>query len=127
MKGNTMASEQLTIKINGKDTPAPAGALLLHVLRDVGVDVPTLCHDERLTPYGGCRLCVVARRDGRGGLVPSCSTPVQRGMEIETDTPEVEPVRVPAGAHGDVALRSAVGVVGAGVNQQFELSVREFD
>ena len=82
MKGNTMASEQLTIKINGKDTPAPAGALLLHVLRDVGVDVPTLCHDERLTPYGGCRLCVVARRDGRGGLVPSCSTPVQRGMEM---------------------------------------------
>jgi len=84
-----MASEQLTIKVNGEDTPARPGALLLHVLRDAGVDVPTLCHDERLTPYGGCRLCVVARRDGRGGLVPSCSTPVQRGMEIETDTPEV--------------------------------------
>lgn len=84
-----MASEQLTIKINGKDTPATAGTLLLHVLRDAGVDVPTLCHDERLTPYGGCRLCVVARCDGRGGLVPSCSTPVQRGMEIETDTAEV--------------------------------------
>jgi predicted molibdopterin-dependent oxidoreductase YjgC len=89
MKGKTMASETLTIKINGKEIEAPTGRLLLHVLRDAGVDVPTLCHDERLTPYGGCRLCVVARRDGRGGLVPSCSTPVQRGMEIETDTPEV--------------------------------------
>jgi len=84
-----MASEQLTIMVNGKETPATAGTLLLHVLRDAGVVVPTLCHDERLTPYGGCRLCVVARRDGRGGLVPSCSTPVQRGMEIETDAPEV--------------------------------------
>jgi predicted molibdopterin-dependent oxidoreductase YjgC len=89
MKGKTMAGEQLTITVNGKQTPAPAGALLLHVLRDMGVVVPTLCHDERLTPYGGCRLCVVARRDGRGGLVPACSTPVQRGMEIETDSPEV--------------------------------------
>ena len=89
MKGKRMASEQLTITINGKETQAPVGALLLHVLRDAGVVVPTLCHDERLTPYGGCRLCVVARCDGRDGLVPSCSTPVQRGMVIETDTPEV--------------------------------------
>jgi len=84
-----MAREQLTITVNGKEAQAPAGALLLHVLRDLGVVVPTLCHDERLTPYGGCRLCVVARRDGRGGLVAACSATVQRGMEIETDTPEV--------------------------------------
>jgi formate dehydrogenase alpha subunit len=84
-----MAVEQLTITVNGKETRAPAGALLLHVLREMGIVVPTLCHDERLTPYGGCRLCLVVRRDGRGGLVPACSTPVQRGMEIETDAPEV--------------------------------------
>jgi NADH dehydrogenase/NADH:ubiquinone oxidoreductase subunit G len=84
-----VAHEQLTITVNGKETVVPAGRMLLRVLTDLGIVVPTLCDDERLTPYGGCRLCVVARRDGRGGLVPACSTPVQRGMEIETDVPEV--------------------------------------
>jgi predicted molibdopterin-dependent oxidoreductase YjgC len=84
-----MASQRLTITVNGRETEVPAGALLLHALEDIGIQVPTLCHDERLTPYGGCRICVVARRDGRGGLVPACSTPVQRGMVIETDTPEI--------------------------------------
>jgi formate dehydrogenase alpha subunit len=84
-----MAQELLTITINGKDAQVPSGEMLLDSLRNLGIVVPTLCHDDRLTPYGGCRLCVVARRDGRGGLVASCSTPVQRGMSIETDAPEV--------------------------------------
>lgn len=84
-----MGREALTLTVNGRQVEASAGTLLLEALRDLGIVVPTLCHDPRLTPYGGCRLCVVARRDGRGGLVPACSTPVQRGMRIETDTPEV--------------------------------------
>jgi formate dehydrogenase alpha subunit len=84
-----MARELLTITVNGKETEVPPGEMLLDSLRNLGIVVPTLCHDDRLTPYGGCRLCVVARRDGRGGLVASCSTPVQRGMVVETDPPEV--------------------------------------
>ena len=84
-----MAQQQTTITVNGRETQAPAGEILLETLRRNGIAVPTLCHDDRLTPYGGCRLCVVARRDGRGGLVPACSTPVQRGMVLETDAPEV--------------------------------------
>jgi predicted molibdopterin-dependent oxidoreductase YjgC len=89
MKGASMTGQRLNITVDGKEIEVPSGALLLHVLEDLGVKVPTLCHDERLTPYGGCRICVVARSDGRGGLVPACSTPVQRGMVIETDTPEI--------------------------------------
>jgi predicted molibdopterin-dependent oxidoreductase YjgC len=84
-----MAERLVDIIVNGKELEVPAGTLLIHVLEEQGVTVPTLCHDERLTPYGGCRVCCVARRDGRGGLVPACSTPVQRGMEIETDTEDV--------------------------------------
>jgi len=80
---------QMTITVNGNKTLVAADRTLLHALWDLGVAVPTLCHDERLTPYGGCRLCIVARRDGRPGLVPACSTPVQQGMVIETDVPEV--------------------------------------
>ncbi len=84
-----MARELLTITVDGKEARVPPGEMLLTSLRDLGIVVPTLCHDDRLTPYGGCRLCVVARRDGRGGLVAACSTPVQRGMVIETGAPEV--------------------------------------
>jgi predicted molibdopterin-dependent oxidoreductase YjgC len=84
-----MARELLTITVNGKEVQVPPGEMLLDCLRSVGIVVPTLCHDDRLTPYGGCRLCVVARRDGRGGLITACSTPVQRGMVVETDAPEV--------------------------------------
>jgi predicted molibdopterin-dependent oxidoreductase YjgC len=83
------SDEPVQLTVNGQPVQAPAGTRLLDLLRSLEVRVPTLCHDPRLTPYGGCRLCVVARRDGRGGLIPACSTPVLPGMSIETDTPEV--------------------------------------
>ena len=82
-----------TITVNGRPVEVPAGVNLLTALRQHGIVLPTLCHDERLTPYGGCRLCVVARRDGRPGLVPACSTPALPGMEIDTETPEVHEAR----------------------------------
>lgn len=84
-----MATDRVSLTINGRRVAAAPDRLLIHVLQEHGMRVPTLCHDERLTPYGGCRLCVVERRDGRGGLVPACSTPVQPGMVIETDSPRV--------------------------------------
>ena len=72
--------------VDGTQVDVPAGRSLLSVLRDLGVRVPTLCHDDRLTPYGGCRLCVVDRRDGNRGLIPACSTPVEEGMVVRTRT-----------------------------------------
>jgi predicted molibdopterin-dependent oxidoreductase YjgC len=75
----------VSLTINGRPVRAARHRLLIHLLDDLGVRVPTLCHDDRLTPYGGCRLCVVERRDGSGSLVPACSTRVQDGMVIETD------------------------------------------
>ncbi|MCG6964557.1 MAG: molybdopterin-dependent oxidoreductase [Acidobacteria bacterium] len=80
---------KVPITVNGEQFEASSGTSILELLRGLGIHVPTLCHDDRLTPYGGCRLCLVERRDGRGGLLPACSTPVQRGMVIETDTTEV--------------------------------------
>ncbi|RKZ14539.1 hypothetical protein DRQ53_11305 [bacterium] len=89
MRDADVTHETTTITVNGEPAEVLEGVMLLEVLRGLGVEVPTLCHDERLTPYGGCRLCVVARRDAQEGLVPACATPVQRGMVIETDAPEV--------------------------------------
>jgi len=84
-----MDGRLVTITVNGQEVEAKPGGRLLDVLRQLELDIPTLCHDDRLTPYGGCRLCVVERKDGRGGMIPACSTPVQRGMVIETDTEAV--------------------------------------
>jgi predicted molibdopterin-dependent oxidoreductase YjgC len=88
-----MAHDEFTIEVNGRRVKARPGELLLTVLRREGTVIPTLCHDERLTPYGGCRLCLVARRDAGGGLIPTCYTPVQRKMVIETDSPDVHEAR----------------------------------
>jgi predicted molibdopterin-dependent oxidoreductase YjgC len=82
-----------TITINGQSITAPLGKLLIHVCRENGFEIPTLCHDDRLSPYGGCRLCVVSRSDGRGGMVAACSTPVQPEMVIETESEEVVAAR----------------------------------
>ncbi len=85
-----MASQELvSLTVDGQVVEAGRGSLLLDVLRGLGKRIPTLCHDPRLTPYGGCRLCVVMRHDGRGGLIPACSTPVLPGMVVETSTPDV--------------------------------------
>ena len=89
MRDDDAITATTSITVNGQPAEVPRDVMLLEALRALGIEVPTLCHDERLTPYGGCRLCVVARRDAREGLVPACATPVQRGMVIETHAPEV--------------------------------------
>jgi NADH dehydrogenase/NADH:ubiquinone oxidoreductase subunit G len=85
--------KRITLEVNGNRVTATAGETLLTVLRREGIAIPTLCYDDRLAPHGGCRLCLVARRDGAQGLVASCHTPVQRGMVIETDTEDVMAAR----------------------------------
>ena len=79
----------LTITVNGQPVETEPGRLLIHVLQEQGIDIPTLCHDDRLRPYGGCRLCLVARKDDQDELITSCTEIVQDGMIIETDNEEV--------------------------------------
>ena len=65
----------LTIEINGKSVEAHEGETILKVLRREGINVPTLCYMDGLTPTGACRMCVV-EVEGARGLVPSCAFPV---------------------------------------------------
>jgi formate dehydrogenase major subunit len=80
------------LKLNGRTIEAADGATLLQAARDAGVEIPTLCQDDRLEPAGVCRLCLV-RVKGLHQLVPACATPATDGMEIETHTPEIEETR----------------------------------
>ncbi len=86
--------EQVTIQINGKPVQATQGATVLQAAKAAGVDIPTLCDDERLEPYGACRMCMVeVERRGRERLVASCLYPVEEGLAVQTETEKTTKIR----------------------------------
>ncbi len=77
---------QLTV--DGKSVEVREGATLLDAIRSQGVDTPTLCYIETLTPVNVCRVCVV-ELEGSRALVPSCSRRAEAGMVVHTDSERV--------------------------------------
>jgi len=76
------------VSIDGRPVSVEAGSTILEACRSIGIDTPTLCFLENLTPVNVCRLCVVEVANARA-LVPACSRPVEPGMEIQTDSERV--------------------------------------
>lgn len=75
--------------INDRKYRFEDGTSVLAACRSAGIEVPTLCHDERLKPIGSCRLCLMDIA-GKPRPVPSCNTLLTEGMAISTHTPELE-------------------------------------
>lgn len=75
----------LRVKINGRLHEFEELIFILQALRRAAIELPTLCHDDRLKPYGACRLCLVAV-EGSPRFATACNTPISDGMEIKTDT-----------------------------------------
>ena len=82
----------LQVTINGQPHKFVDGLTINEALRQIGVEIPTLCHDDRVDPYGSCRTCAVEVK-GVGALVTACNTQLREGMEIQTHSPTVEGVR----------------------------------
>ncbi len=78
----------VSLTIDGRSTTVPEDTTIWQAARDLGIDIPTLCHDERYDPVGVCRLCVVDV-GGRADAA-SCVRPCEDGMEVATATPEIE-------------------------------------
>jgi predicted molibdopterin-dependent oxidoreductase YjgC len=76
------------ITIDGQAVRVPSSWTILDACRSRGIDTPTLCYLETLTPVNVCRVCVVEVAGART-LVPACSRQVEPGMDIRTDTPRV--------------------------------------
>src|SRR5262249_49854005 len=74
--------------IDGQAASVPTDWTILEACRSLGIDTPTLCYLENLTPVNVCRICVVELAGART-LVPACSRRVEQGMEIRTDSPRV--------------------------------------
>lgn len=80
--------------IDGLEVQAEEGTTILDTCRFYGIDIPTLCHDEGLTAYGGCRLCVVEIGEGPGAkLVTSCTYPATEGLKVRTHSRRVVKAR----------------------------------
>ena len=83
----------VTITMNGKELTVESGSSLLEAARANGVDIPTLCYDETLSVFGGCRMCIV-EMVGSGKLVASCTEKVKEGMNVLTESEKVVKARI---------------------------------
>lgn len=77
----------ITFTINGQELEVEKGISILEAARQNNIEIPTLCYDENLSIFGGCRLCIVEL--GNGKLVTSCSERVREGMVVETHSKKV--------------------------------------
>jgi bidirectional [NiFe] hydrogenase diaphorase subunit len=82
------------LQIDGREVIATPGTTLLEAARSVGITIPTLCHHEKLEPFGACRICVVEADTRKGTqLVASCVSPVEEGLVVRTRSERVDRVR----------------------------------
>jgi bidirectional [NiFe] hydrogenase diaphorase subunit len=80
----------ISFTIDGQMVEGKEGQNLLEVALDAGFDIPHLCYNENVKPYGACRLCLVeVSRKGRSRLTTSCNYPVLEGIEVFTATDKV--------------------------------------
>jgi predicted molibdopterin-dependent oxidoreductase YjgC len=82
----------LQISIDGRSLSAEKGKTVLQVARENGIDIPTLCNFPGLPSHGSCRMCIV-EIEGRPNTPTACTTLVEEGMVVQTDSPTVQALR----------------------------------
>ena len=107
---------QVELTIDGQAVSVPAGSTILDACRAQGIDTPTVCYADNLTPVNVCRVCVVEVTGSRV-LVPSCSRVAEPGMEVQTDSARVRTSRKVVleflGSSVDMSLAGAVAPDGS--------------
>ncbi|MCX8117086.1 MAG: 2Fe-2S iron-sulfur cluster-binding protein [Desulfobacterota bacterium] len=80
----------ISFTIDGQPVEAKEGSYLLEAALDFGFEIPHLCYNESVKPYGACRLCLVeVTRKGRTRMTTSCNYPVMEGIEVSTRSEKV--------------------------------------
>lgn len=82
----------VSLSMDGVKIQVEAGKTVLEVARERGVDIPALCYDPRLRPFGACRMCLV-EVEGARGPVTACTTQVSDGMVVRTRNEEIVALR----------------------------------
>jgi formate dehydrogenase major subunit len=116
----------VTLEIDGQPVTVAAGTSIMRAAMDAGVQVPKLCATDSLEAFGSCRLCLV-EVEGRKGYPASCTTLVEPGMKVRTQTPKLAKLRrgvmelyisdhpldcLTCSANGNCELQDMAGVVG---------------
>jgi len=83
---------KIKIEINGEKIWADRGKTILEVAKENGIEIPNLCNHPKLTPNGACRLCLVEIK-GEKKLATSCSYPVEKEIEVFTETEKLRKIR----------------------------------
>jgi bidirectional [NiFe] hydrogenase diaphorase subunit len=84
----------INVQIDGKEIVAKEGMTILEAAKSAGIPIPTLCHHEKLEPYGACRICTVeVEIQGRKLLVASCVYPVEPNAVITTRSEAIDEIR----------------------------------
>lgn len=85
---------KVKIKIDGKEIEAKKGEMLLRVAKRAGIEIPSLCDNDEVSPYGVCRLCMVEILEGkRKRITASCTYPVLGEIEVFTNSEEIQKLR----------------------------------
>ncbi len=82
----------VTLEIDGVSITVPAGTSVMRASTEAGINVPKLCATDSLEAFGSCRVCLV-EIEGRKGYPASCTTPVENGMKVKTQTPKLADIR----------------------------------
>jgi formate dehydrogenase major subunit len=87
-----LATEMVTLTIDGVEVSVPVGTSVMRAAAESGVNIPKLCATDSLEPFGSCRLCLV-EIEGRRGYPASCTTPVEAGMVVRTQSAKLQALR----------------------------------
>lgn len=79
--------QKITVTVDGKKVEIPNGSTILEAANAAGSRVPVLCHDNKLHPYGACRICLVEVQGTPRKFTPSCTTPATDNMVVITTSP----------------------------------------
>ncbi|MCW1403764.1 formate dehydrogenase subunit alpha [Novosphingobium sp. MW5] len=82
----------VSLTIDGREVTVPAGTSVMRAAKQCGGAIPSLCATDSVKAFGSCRLCLV-EIDGRRGTPASCTTPVEAGMVVHTQTPKLARLR----------------------------------
>jgi formate dehydrogenase major subunit len=120
------STEAVTLTIDGRLVTVPAGTSVMRAAAEQGTEIPKLCATDSVKSFGSCRLCLI-EIEGRKGTPASCTTPVEPGMVVRTQTPHLAKLRkgvmelyisdhpldcLTCAANGDCELQDQAGAVG---------------
>ena len=85
---------EIQLEIDGRKVKATERMTVLEAAQNAGIFIPTLCHHEKLEPFGGCRVCIVeVEVNGWTKLVVSCVYPVEENIIVRTRSEKVDRIR----------------------------------